>query len=117
MKFEYLPTLNIILVSTLSNADKNLLVNLYPNDSGQFVPNPVTRYKYDQSQIFDESIQGRPYKWAQWLGGLEFLQESCQENSTESRKGQHPLGSVIAQIKSRLKNWQSLNSQIDSLCK
>ena len=114
MKFEYLPQLNIIIVSTVNSNDKNLLVNLYPNDTGLYIPNPMSRYKHE-SKLFDETVTGRPYKWAQWLGGLDFIQEDRSTQNNEVKA--HPLGSVISQIRLRLKSTQALNSQFESLCK
>ena len=53
--------------------DDDLLVNLFPGDTGSDTPNVANKVRVAGFE-FDRSRADRPYKWAQHLAGLDFLE-------------------------------------------
>jgi hypothetical protein len=70
---EYLPRLHILAVCPGRPEDAGLLCNLVPDDTGRDSPNPANAFLVDGNFAYDPASPWRPYKWAQWLGGLDFL--------------------------------------------
>lgn len=121
IKFEYFVHLNIVgvLGSGLSSSfDKLVLVNLFPNDSGETSPNPFNsqlaannKFQYDDL----ETLQTRPFKWAQHLGGLNFLEDPSKVGSSWNKeKSMLSFSKIIKQIKSRISSVVQLQTQLDS---
>lgn len=70
---EYLPHLHILAVCPARPEDAALLCNLVPDDTGRDSPNPANAFLVEGNFAYDPASPWRPYKWAQWLGGLDFL--------------------------------------------
>ncbi|KAL8560659.1 hypothetical protein ACOMHN_052675 [Nucella lapillus] len=93
LTFWFLPILHIITVgvkviasrdvstSSITGGDlllaHSVLDELYPGDHGDTTPNPANQYELSRYGMgeFGQYVGnvGRPYMWAQWLGGLQFL--------------------------------------------
>lgn len=97
LTFYYLQCLSIITVKCSVTVHKNprtkvsgedLLSSLFPGDTGTSSPNPATLYQLNRANISQPELFnaiGRPYHWAQALGGLNFSKlqqttESCVED-------------------------------------
>jgi len=113
----------------------HLLNCLFPGDSGTSSPNPATIYQLNRARInvaelFSFSVTGRPYHWAQALGGLTFSKpqqptdSSLEEDSRDSSvlpklssmesvrwevSAEH-LHITLKAIQTRLSEWISSNS-------
>lgn len=100
LTFYYLQCLGIITVKCSVRVPKNprtkvngedLLSSLFPGDTGASSPNPATLYQLKQASISQPELfnaTGRPYHWAQALGGLNFSKlqqptESCMEDFSQ----------------------------------
>ena len=113
LRFEYLPGLNVVTVVAESN--EALLANLFPNDTGEFLPRTDTTYmvgKTDKLAMpFPEDRSGRPYKWAQWLAGLDFLDpRSPQTNQPTTQQ-------IVDSVLGRIYAQEALSQQLESLRK
>ncbi|XP_006307420.2 THO complex subunit 5A [Capsella rubella] len=78
LKFEYLLKLNVVCVGIEESQDeleKNILCNLFPEDTGLEPPHQSAKLILGDDHLFDESRTSRPYKWAQHLAGIEILPE------------------------------------------
>jgi THO complex subunit 5 len=78
LKFEYLLKLNVVCVGIEESEDgleKNILCNLFPDDSGLEPPHQSAKLILGNDHVFDKSRTSRPYKWAQHLAGIETLPE------------------------------------------
>uniref|UniRef100_A0A8C4NNH9 Uncharacterized protein n=1 Tax=Eptatretus burgeri TaxID=7764 RepID=A0A8C4NNH9_EPTBU len=103
LTFRFLVSLGVLTVrvqtsctpkhSSLSGGDlmtpSALLCSLYPEDSGDESPNPANRYQFNKLGLtsladYIDDV-GRPYLWAQWLGGIKFPPQ-CQVCQTGSVK-------------------------------
>ena len=83
--FVYLHNLHVVTVNVKPNKggaskgkkdvaiDDDLLVNLFPGDTGSDTPNVANKVRVAGFE-FDRSRRDRPYKWAQHLAGLDFLE-------------------------------------------
>lgn len=108
IKFEFLEALNLVVVST-NDGMESVLINLFPNDSGLISPNPAA-----QEFKLEENVKGRPYKWAQWLGGFNYIYEETAA-SPGSRKVHYPFSVVMEKIQKRILNSNALQTQLRSL--
>lgn len=78
LKFEYLLKLNVICVGiegSNEGPENNILCNLFPDDPGFELPHESAKLCVGKTVVFDEKRTSRPYKWAQHLGGIDFLPE------------------------------------------
>ncbi|KAJ6795350.1 THO complex subunit 5B [Iris pallida] len=137
LKFEYLVKLNVVCVG-IEEADggsEDILCNLFPNDTGMELPHQTAKLHAGDLVIFDEKKTSRPYKWAQHLAGIDFLQEVpplhvCSEiqNSEKLEAGnvtsglslyrhQNRVQTVVQRIRARKKAQMALMEQLDSLLK
>ncbi|XP_025089480.1 THO complex subunit 5 homolog B-like isoform X2 [Pomacea canaliculata] len=142
LTLSYLPALNIITVgvnvlpskdvvtSCITGGDllspQSILDELYPGDHGETTPNPASQYELGRYGMGDFSQYvaqlGRPYIWAQWLGGLQFL-ESCELEGACCSAQVRPNTSVsatymqqtIKRLRQRLKSRLGLLQQLASL--
>jgi len=95
--------------------DKSLLVNLFQNDSGLETPNPSNHFLVETGHFgLDWSQLGssRPYKWAQWLAGLDFLLSSTSGpvGIRESYNIRTVMGLIKTRIKARIALCEILHS-------
>jgi hypothetical protein len=98
-------------VASCQGYGSNFLINLFPNDSGYDIPNPYIKPDI-RSITIDESSGARPFRWAQWLGGLDFL---SVEQDQSNKHGCYSLNTVFEQIRRRAKYFHALQGQLDSL--
>ncbi|DBA90218.1 TPA: hypothetical protein ACH3X1_003517 [Trebouxia sp. C0004] len=71
--FTYLPSLGVATAEAGDQAGNELLAGLFKDDSGKDTPNLANKHLEDGSFVFDTKVTARPYRWAQWLAGLDFL--------------------------------------------
>ncbi|XP_057532389.1 THO complex subunit 5B [Amaranthus tricolor] len=78
LKFEYLFKLNVVCVGIEGSdqgPENNILCNLFPDDTGLELPHQCAKLLLGDGMKFDEKRDMRPYKWAQYLAGIDFLPE------------------------------------------
>eukprot|EP01102_Stenamoeba_stenopodia_P000386 TRINITY_DN10363_c0_g1_i1.p1 TRINITY_DN10363_c0_g1~~TRINITY_DN10363_c0_g1_i1.p1 ORF type:complete len:562 (-),score=158.50 TRINITY_DN10363_c0_g1_i1:62-1747(-) len=115
VRFEYLPRLNIIVVHT---DETNMLVNLFSNDTGIESPNPATALLMKTKFDWETESTKRPYKWAQWLGGLDFLAPLFDRSETDVHQNiRLHFDAVYKALHKRIATYQKLSQQLDSFTK
>ncbi|XP_076453337.1 THO complex subunit 5-like [Babylonia areolata] len=107
LTFWFLPILHIITVGVKVVASKDVSTNsitggdllsahsvldeLYPGDHGETTPSPANQYelgRYGMGEFGQYvGMVGRPYMWAQWLGGLQFLSTADSDGGGASTSG------------------------------
>ena len=134
LTFFYLISLEIVTVaiqlkpgsdtpsSCISGGDllsPDLLLNeIYPGDCGNTSPNAANQYELrrlglgDFSQYIKEI--GRPYLWAQWLSGLQFLNNKSSKVADVSVSSIN-MQQTIKRLRRRIKSRLSLLKQLSSL--
>lgn len=138
LKFEYLLKLNFVSVGIEGSSEgpeNNILCNLFPDDTGLELPLHSAKLIVGDAFVFDEKRASRPYKWAQHLGGIDFLPEvsplltgSEAPSGEMSKTGavisglslyrqQNRVHTVVQRIRSRKKAQLALVEQLDSLTK
>ncbi|KAK9271227.1 hypothetical protein L1049_026817 [Liquidambar formosana] len=138
LKFEYLLKLNVVCVGiegSHEGLENNILCNLFPDDTGLELPLQSAKLFVGDAFTFDERRTSRPYKWAQHLGGIDFLPEvsplltGCEVPSSETAKSaavisglslyrqQNRIQTVVQRIRSRKKAQLALVEQLESLVK
>ncbi|GAB1604467.1 THO complex subunit 5 homolog [Argonauta hians] len=132
LTFNYLMMLNIITVDVivqpgpdastacssagdLLSPDK-FLAYLYPEDHGCDTPNQANQYVLQRFGLGDFSSHigttGRPYLWAQWIAGLQFLGNDVK--SCSSFSSSH-MANTIELLRRRIHARLSLLKQLVSL--
>ncbi|KAK9112768.1 hypothetical protein Scep_020287 [Stephania cephalantha] len=135
LRFEYIWKLNIVCVGVEGSREgstSNILCNLFPNDTGTELPQQSAKLVTGTSVAFDERTS-HPYKWAQHLGGIDFLPEVsplltvCEtQNSAVVKKEsvisglslyrqQNRVQTILKRIRAREKARRALAGQLDSL--
>ncbi|XP_044474652.1 THO complex subunit 5B-like isoform X2 [Mangifera indica] len=138
LKFEYLLKLNLVCVGIEGSHEgpaKDILCNLFPDDTGLELPHQSAKLLVGDTLVFDERRTSRPYKWAQHLAGIDFLPEfspllaRCETPSSETAKSdavisglalyrqQNRVQTVLQRIRSRKKAQLALVEHLDSLMK
>lgn len=98
---------------------KHLLTCLYPGDDGLESPNPTNEYQL--SKIGMESLSayinetGHPYRWAQWLAGLDFLPESPEEARPETSICASHMEDTVRALYDRVHARLAIQKQLASL--
>lgn len=133
LRFSYLTYLHIITVTVdvkiSSDSSTNcvsggdllspdlILSDLYPGDHGNTSPNLSNQYELNRFGLKDFNHYigqlGRPYIWAQWMGGLQFINgegQKCCMSSVSSGNMQLTMKKIHRRIKSRLSLLKQLNS-------
>eukprot|EP01084_Bolivina_argentea_P169205 293342_1 len=102
IRFQYMPELNIVTVQQMTKEPENLLCYLFPEDDGLHTPNLSNSHicvadgqdgmdgihvgeGLNNTFTFPSDIPGRPYRWAQWLGGLCFSSAGRQPLEPSTR--------------------------------
>ncbi|KAJ6646073.1 THO complex subunit 5 like, partial [Pseudolycoriella hygida] len=135
----YLPSLNFVTVECQLEPENAAGVNevlnpatildaLNPNDFGDEIVNPKTYYQLKEVSIepdnfisiLSEKMLGKPYRWAQDLCGLEFLNTSTASTSTDcsiisNELVQLSLPKIVKQIRCRWHARLDLDNQISAL--
>eukprot|EP01135_Chromosphaera_perkinsii_P007611 Nk52_evm67s914 gene=Nk52_evmTU67s914 len=118
---------SVICSDKASSKSSSLLAYLYPDDSGDDTPNPSNYYQLNEVGISDFGevvpLVGRPFKWAQWLGGLEYLSISASNEDTSTALGgsdfqtlsRHCMSQTLKFVKRRIESRLSLEYQIWNL--
>lgn len=57
---------------------------------------------------------GRPYRWVQWMSGLQFLDASDAARK-ETTAGQHSLDHIMARLRARVHARMALRTQLAAL--
>ncbi|KAM7272257.1 hypothetical protein ACFE04_026920 [Oxalis oulophora] len=138
LNFEYLLKLNVVCVGVEGShegPEKNILCNLFPDDTGLELPNQSGKLIVGNSPVFDEKRISRPFKWAQHLAGIDLLPEvspllTCHEpeNSDTGKtdgeisrlalyRQQNRVQTVVQRIRARKMSQQALMLQLDLLAK
>ena len=88
IRFQFITKLNIVTAEATGNP--RLLINLFPGDTGDSLPNLSTYHDLSlnahSSIIGSDEFPGRPFLWAQWLAGLLFLPDEQSERLEPSTK-------------------------------
>eukprot|EP01119_Soliformovum_irregulare_P010537 TRINITY_DN259_c4_g2_i1.p1 TRINITY_DN259_c4_g2~~TRINITY_DN259_c4_g2_i1.p1 ORF type:complete len:507 (-),score=155.38 TRINITY_DN259_c4_g2_i1:37-1557(-) len=107
--FYYHAVLDIILTHIEDGPlqQSQVLVDLIHDDSGDQNPNPKTQNENSDLGNY------RAFKWAQWLGGLDFIQEPIFQD--ESRLTRVSAFKLIFKLKNRIVLHQSIISQLNQL--
>lgn len=135
LTFYYLMTLKIVTVevkltpgpdtqsTTISGSDllnpDSILNCIYPDDFGDHSPNPATAFILQRGGMEEFSSYvsqiGRPYLWAQWLCGLQFLVESrsLQKSLTPMHTGQ--MEQTVRRLRRRIRSRLALQKQLEAL--
>lgn len=101
IRFQYIPALNIVTAECLDNG--GFLDNLFPGDTGDFAPN-LSNYHDAYSTL---SFPGKPYRWLQWISGLQFLGEN---NSGGNERLEPSTAAVVTQLFRRLRSQRVLQN-------
>ncbi|XP_071180226.1 THO complex subunit 5 homolog isoform X2 [Mytilus edulis] len=135
LNFYYLVTLEIVTVvmqlksgsesppSCISGGDllsPDLLLNeIYPGDNGNTSPNAANQYELRRLGLgeFNQYIKetGKPYLWAQWLSGLQFLNNNKSSKVADSSVSSENMQQTIKRLRRRIKSRLSLLKQLASL--
>ena len=70
-------------------------------------------YRMDEFTHYISQV-GRPYMWAQWLGGLQFLSDGPSDKAKSSMSASH-MQETIKQLRRRIRARLSLLKQLASL--
>jgi THO complex subunit 5 len=113
----FLPALNLITITVLTADHKpagvgsqDVLVNLIPDDKGDVSPNPAHHFgAHGRALKFDAAA--RPYRWAQSLGGLDFV-PLARAPQLDQRAS---VSALLTMLKQRLVARRALATQIKSL--
>lgn len=125
LTFSYLPKLQVVTVKhALSSGvmDDGILQDLWPEDTGAISPNPSTDYLVPNNKgplIFSDKVtQGRSYKWAQSLGGLNHLPRMASPSSAPPPAiASVSFAEVFSRVQRRAGTWaEVMKSQTTSLC-
>ncbi|XP_798236.2 THO complex subunit 5 homolog A isoform X2 [Strongylocentrotus purpuratus] len=98
----------------------NLLSLLFPGDDGKESPKTTNAYQLSKIGMNDLASYigqiGHPYRWVQWLGGLDFLSDSGGNTvkASAALSNSH-MESTVKALKSRVKARLTLNQQLLSL--
>ncbi|XP_022085627.1 THO complex subunit 5 homolog isoform X2 [Acanthaster planci] len=134
LTFSYLTSLHIVTVgvdlklspvaktpavaSDLLSPDQ-LLSCLYYGDTGQVSPNSSNAYQFSKlgmdSMSSYISETGHPYRWAQWLAGLDFLPEDREETKAMTAVSTSHMESTLKALRSRTRARLALTKQLTSL--
>lgn len=99
---------------------ENVLNELYPGDHGDVTPNPANQYELQKLRMKDFSSYikdlGKPYLWAQWLAGLQFLDQDNPIKAQSSISSAH-MQQTIKLLRRRIKSRSSLLKQLSALGK
>uniref|UniRef100_A0A7N0TQ76 THO complex subunit 5 n=1 Tax=Kalanchoe fedtschenkoi TaxID=63787 RepID=A0A7N0TQ76_KALFE len=138
LKFEYLLKLNVVCVGIEGSdetPENSILCNLFPDDAGVELPLESAKLSVGEAFVFDEKRSSRPYKWAQHLGGIDFLPEvppllaSNESPGVEMSKSatvaaglslyrqENRVQTIVQRLRSRKKAQLALQEQLDSLLK
>lgn len=97
----------------------SLLCCLYPEDMGNDTPNKSNNYVLKKIGLdeFSKYISevGRPYHWAQWLCGLQFLKMSEHLTRPQLSLSQGHMEGTIKRLRRRIRARISLHQQLSLL--
>ncbi|XP_033747384.1 THO complex subunit 5 homolog isoform X2 [Pecten maximus] len=134
LTFHYQMSLEIITVDTkfqpspdnvtssISGGDllsaESVLNDIYPGDHGNTTPNPANQYELRRLGLRDFTHYipelGRPFLWAQWLGGLQFLDHDSPLKAQSSISSAH-MQQTVKLLRRRIRSRTSLLQQLASL--
>ncbi|XP_038053852.1 THO complex subunit 5 homolog [Patiria miniata] len=134
LTFSYLTSLHIVSVGVdlkLSSAAKTttvtsdllspdrLLSCLHPGDTGLVSPNASNAYQFSKLGMDSMSSYigktGHPYRWAQWLAGLDFLPEDSEATKATTAISTSHMESTLKALRSRTRARLALTKQLTSL--
>nr|XP_019548244.2 LOW QUALITY PROTEIN: THO complex subunit 5 homolog [Aedes albopictus] len=103
-------------------SQENILNELFPDDNGEGSPNPKTKFQIQEVGIgmdkfismMKEKNLGKPYKWAQELCGIEFV-DSGEKFLSDSDKWQKSIPTIIKAIRTRWEARLRLYQQVHEL--
>ncbi|GBG29054.1 THO complex subunit 5-like [Hondaea fermentalgiana] len=110
--FKFYPALKVVTVEAENRP--GLLANIYPNDTGQFLPRASldTTAAQGARKEFPEDLPDRPYKWLQWLAGSYNLPPEGP-----GAEAQPSMGSIVQSILERVGAQEALSEQLHALKK
>eukprot|EP00127_Corallochytrium_limacisporum_P003824 Clim_evm38s153 gene=Clim_evmTU38s153 len=131
LSFHYTPCLEILSVETslsgtglddllLKRPADEFLLCLFPEDTGLTSPNPLNDTLLEALGVkghLQEYIvnQSRPFRWAQWLGALEFLSLPTSAKTTRVSLSRHQLARIIDFVRYRARARRQLVEDVKAL--
>ncbi|XP_063974378.1 THO complex subunit 5 homolog isoform X2 [Diachasmimorpha longicaudata] len=130
LKFLYMTVLKIVTVESHLTAEEvgllagdmliseSVLKELYPKDFGLESPNSANSYQLSRQNLghFATLGVGIPYKWAQRMAGLQFVDNVVEEKSKVDVKVAHDsVEEVLKEVKKRVKTRLELCKEIRML--
>ena len=108
--FRTLPSMGNIVVVEPSDGT---LVNLFPGDSGDKLYTTAMAWRHEtvgvgKNALFPHNVLGRPFSWAQWLGGGVTGTIACGTLEPSCRL-------VALRLQDRLASTTALHEQLDTL--
>lgn len=109
IRFEFLPKLHIVTVQVVPKdrqADAgDILRDLFPDDSGDVLPTLCARHAAAAANCSAQSALGecggKPYRWAQWLAGLNGVESGSGEESRRASL-EPTIQTIVRRLQSRL---------------
>lgn len=103
-------------------SQENILNELFPDDNGEASPNPKTKFQLQEvnldaekfATMMKEKDLGKPYKWAQQLCGIEFV-DSGEKFLAASDKWQKTIPTIVKSIRTRWEARLRLYQQVHEL--
>ncbi|KAL9703784.1 hypothetical protein quinque_007302 [Culex quinquefasciatus] len=103
-------------------SQESILNELFEDDNGEASPNPKTKFQLQEvgldmdkfMTIMKEKDLGKPYKWAQELCGIEFV-DSGEKFLAASDKWQKTIPTIVKAIRTRWEARLRLYQQVHEL--
>lgn len=112
LRFEYLKDLGVVTV--MAENHEALLANLFPNDTGEYLPKSDSGLGTSGSgQLipFPKNFRGKAYKWVQWLAGFDYLDPASSSFTKPTTS--HIVESVLKRIRAQ----ELLSTQLKEIAK
>eukprot|EP00898_Chlorokybus_atmophyticus_P007044 jgi/Chlat1/7340/Chrsp59S06968 len=124
VSFRFLPRLHVIgVASSFPDGSSASLANLFPNDTGEDTPNQASKLLHNGAFMFDGQFPSRPFRWAQHLAGLDFLDDPSASGMLGSiealaaHRQQQRCARVVEQLRNRARALQAIQAETAQLLK
>ncbi|KAK9807675.1 hypothetical protein WJX72_005906 [[Myrmecia] bisecta] len=127
--FQHLPALGLVTARAVKKEEDEVLAALYTGDSGLASPSEHSQYLLGGTFQWDTSRRDRPYRWAQYLAGVDFVPNLAAPGMLRSGymgdtqvleglsayKRQQRIRMVVQRISEAKASMDALRSQLQSL--
>lgn len=133
LRFQFLPALGVVTAQSDggpnngTSARRDLLANLYEDDTGERLPcvqlSPFLAAAPLDKGGLHPTLHGRPYKWAQYLGGLSMLHPVAPidgvgiADTPVPQSPEAPTVDLVQRLQLRMQAQDVLSSQLVVLSK